>query len=507
MRRVPPGAAPERERPTGPAHGARPAEIFDRETEWDALVSFATDPRPGATLGVVRGRRRQGKTYLLESLTRALGGFYFAAQEAAEAESLHRLGDELAQYSGVPRPGGWRHWDDALEALLALGDERPVPVVVDEFPELVQQSPGLPSALSNAYRRIHETRPGNRARLLLSGNVMTVMGRLFTGPSPLHGLTGLNLVIRPLDFRQAARFWGAADPRLALLVHSVVGGTPAYRRHQVCDDAPAGPEDFDSWVCRTVLNPRMPLYWEARHLMEEEQDHWDRALCHSALAAIAAGCATRGTIAGFLDRPVTDVTRALALLQDRGLLHSEPDAFRPSLRRYRITEPLLAFDHAVARPHRSALEQQDAAEVWRRARPLFDSAVAGPHFAQVCRDWAVAHAAPGTFGGVPASATHGSLPDPAHGGCLDAEVVVRGQAGTRSDVPLSVGLAHWGEVMDTGHLERLRRILDLLAARGEDVTHLRPACYGGAGFTAELRAAEARGDVVLVDLDRLYHGA
>ena len=74
------------------------------------------------------------------------------------------------------------------------------------------------------------------------------------------------------------------------------------------------------------------------------------------------------------------------------------------------------------------------------------------------------------------------------------------------DVPLSVGLAHWDEVMDVRHLERLRRILDLLAARGEDVAQVRPACYSGAGFTTELRAAEARGDVVLVDLDRLYHG-
>ena len=84
-----------------------------------------------------------------------------------------------------------------------------------------------------------------------------------------------------------------------------------------------------------------------------------------------------------------------------------------------------------------------------------------------------------------ATAAHGSLPDPAHGGCLDAEVVVRGQAGTRSDVPLSVGLAHWDEVMDVRHLERLRRILDLLAARGEDVAQVRPACYSGAGFTTE----------------------
>lgn len=45
-----------------------------------------------------------------------------------------------------------------------------------------------------------------------------------------------------------------------------------------------------------------------------------------------------------------------------------------------------------------------------------------------------------------------------------------------------------------------------MAARGEDVTRTRPACYGGVGFTPALRAAGADGQVVLVDLDRLYRG-
>ncbi len=34
--------------------------MFDRDFEWMQLVSFAADPGPGATLGVVSGRRRQG---------------------------------------------------------------------------------------------------------------------------------------------------------------------------------------------------------------------------------------------------------------------------------------------------------------------------------------------------------------------------------------------------------------------------------------------------------------
>jgi hypothetical protein len=49
----------------------KPADMFDRDFEWIQLGLFANDVRPGATLGVVSGRRRQGKTFLLRALCQA----------------------------------------------------------------------------------------------------------------------------------------------------------------------------------------------------------------------------------------------------------------------------------------------------------------------------------------------------------------------------------------------------------------------------------------------------
>ncbi|MGH3544675.1 MAG: hypothetical protein ACRDPW_01890 [Mycobacteriales bacterium] len=40
----------------------KPAHLFDRDHEWSTLIRFVTDQTPGATMGVVYGRRRQGKT-------------------------------------------------------------------------------------------------------------------------------------------------------------------------------------------------------------------------------------------------------------------------------------------------------------------------------------------------------------------------------------------------------------------------------------------------------------
>ncbi|TJZ42209.1 ArsR family transcriptional regulator [Streptomyces piniterrae] len=485
---------------------APPDRMFDREAEWDDLLRFVCDTRRGATLGLVSGQRRYGKTYLLEAMVKATGGFYFDGQAAAEAESLRRLADRLAEHTRAPQPPRWHRWEDALDALLALGDEGPVPVVIDDFPDLVGQSPALPAVIHSAYRRLRTERPENRTRLILSGGIPSIVTRLFSGPSSLHDLAGLELAVRPFDFRTAARFWGIDDPRLAVQVHAVVGGTPAYRGDFVCDDAPAGPDDFDAWVCRTALNPRVPLFWEARHLLEEEADHADRALCHSVLVAIASGCATRGEITDCVAGSLNDVSHVLVVMQNRGLLHGEPDAFRPGLTRYRIAEPLLAFEHAVAWPHRVALEQEDVAEAWRRARRVFDAAVVAPHFAQLCRNWVLGFAAPDTFGGAPEEAVRGTVPDPARHTRLDVDVAVRGMTDGRPGVLLSLGLARWNETMGADHLDHLRHIRSVLAASGEDTSQALPACYSATGFTPELHAAAARNEVLLIDADRLYGG-
>ncbi len=105
--------------------------MFAREFEWDALTRFATDPAGGATLGVVSGRRRQGKTFLLRALCEAAGGFFFGADEATDGESLRRVGAALADRLGAPAPLAFDDWYPVFDALLALGSDRAVPVVIE----------------------------------------------------------------------------------------------------------------------------------------------------------------------------------------------------------------------------------------------------------------------------------------------------------------------------------------------------------------------------------------
>jgi uncharacterized protein len=307
----------------------KPREIFDRDREWQALAEFTADPRPEATLGIVSGRRRQGKTYLLRSLARVAGGFFFEAAEATEAESLRMFGAALARHAGLPGDLPFLRWDDALTYLFGLDAAVAGPVVIDEFPYLVKASPQLPSLLKRELDARGPSQPGSRRiRLLLCGSAMSVMGSLLAGGAPLRGRAGLEMVVQPFGYRDAATFWGVTDPRLAVLLHSIVGGTPAYRRQFVRDDAPEGPADFDAWVVRAVLNPDRPLLHEARYLLAAETDARDMALYHSVLAAVATGHRRWGGIASYVGRKGTDIAHPLHVLEDCGLVIREEDCFR-----------------------------------------------------------------------------------------------------------------------------------------------------------------------------------
>jgi len=481
---------------------SKPERVFDRTAEWDGLMWFASSGSSDVRLGIVSGRRRQGKTYLLDAVADRFGGFFFTATDATEGESLASFGRALAS-----RTGGGRYafadWDEALQRLFeAVRDGL---IVIDEFPYLSKASPSLPSLIQRALGPRGYAQ-GSAARLLLSGSAMSVMGRLLSGDAPLRGRASLELIVRPFGYRDAARFWGISEPRLAVLVHSIVGGTPAYRREFVAGDSPSALADFDSWVLRTVLNPQLPLFREARYLLAEEADIRDTAIYHAVLGAIASGNTTRGGIASYIGRKSPDIGHPLAVLEDSQLITREADPFRKGRSWYRITEPLIVFYEAVMRREWTRLERGDASGAWRNSQATFLAQVVGPHFEAICRDWALSGDAFEWLGEAPGEVAAGVVADPLRRSQIEVDVAVFApdEPGRPRRV-LSLGEAKWDKVMSVGRLERLRRAAALLSVKGYDTSATRLACYSGAGFDRGLReAAGTDTRVRLVGLDALY---
>lgn len=480
---------------------AKPIHVFGREREWAALARFAESTADEMLMGVVSGRRRQGKTFLLQSLADAVGGFYFVAVESTSVDALRQFGTALADYLEVGGPLAFRNWDEAIGFLLDRCADRVV--VLDEFPYLIKADPAIPSIIQREIDARGGARQGrSRTRLLLAGSAMSIMGKLLAGQAPLRGRSSLDLVVQPFDYRTAARFWGISDPRLAAQVDAVVGGTPAYRTRFVDNEAPQAIENFDDWVIRRVLSLDTPLFREARYLLSNESDIRDEALYHAVLSAIATGNNTRGGIANYMGRKSTDIAHPLAVLEECRLIRKEIDPVRKGAPLWRIAEPLVVFYEAIMRNTWSQLELGQAAHVWRGAARRFAAQVMGPHFEHLCRQFALTA---NWDGELPTEVAAGLAQGSGKGQNIEVDVMVlAAQEGDSKRRLLSVGEAKWTEIMNLGHLNRLRQARDQLHVRGLDTRDTVIALYSGTGFDADLRSAAKNSRILLVDLETLY---
>lgn len=485
----------------------KPARLFGRDVEWRELSGFATATSEGASLALVYGRRRQGKTLMLELLARQTRGFLFAATQQSEAQNLADFGAAYADFLGIRQPVAFGGWPEALGELLRLGERGPVPAIIDEFPYLVSTTPGLPSYLQQALSPLGYAKERTRTRLILCGSAMTTMSQLLGGAAPLRGRAVLELVVRPFDFREAAAFWRLdSDPELAFRVNALVGGTPAYL--EMC--AGAGPADiasFDDWVVRRLLNPASAMFREGGMLLREEPSIADPTSYAGTLAAISAGNHRRSEIAAALGRPSGALGHLLSGLQDIGLVEQVDDALRDKRSVFRIAEPVVRLNQLIVGRREPELVAGRAERVWASAADTVAGKIYGPHFEDLARRWCFQYAAAETIGGVASRVRPTEVACREHRQGHELDVVVTETVSFGKDRIVAIGEAKaTADQVGIGQLERLEHVRALLPTA---LTQGAPkiVLFSRAGFTAGLSlSAAGRADIELVDLARLYSG-
>ena len=486
----------------------RPADVFNREAEWRDLAAFAISPTRRLNVGLVYGRRRQGKSFLLRALTARTEGVYHQALEEERAGALERFGARLAERTELS--GGRfaiRDWEEGFAALLRTAEGRqPLVVVLDEFPYLLRGSPELPSLIQRLADDTAATR-GPAVRLILCGSAMSVMTSLLSGARALRGRATLDLVLDPFDYRAARSFWEIEQVDLAFQVHAILGGTPGYR--DLLEGGPRSTRALARWLAAGVLNPSHALFREADYLLAEEPGITDRGLYNSVLAAIARGDRTPGKVAAALGRDEGALRHPLRMLEEARLIARDQDVLLQRRPQLRVTDPILRFHHAIVRTNLAPLEERRAAEVWTSAADTFSSQVLGPHFEEMARTWTARHASERTMGGRVERVGMTVLNDREERTRHQVDVVALGPGGRRRKTVRLLGEAK-GSVrpMTAGDLRRLERVRSLLSTAGRaDVSTARLALFARSGFTDDLlREAGRRTDVELIDLHRLYEG-
>jgi AAA+ ATPase superfamily predicted ATPase len=493
--------------------------LFDRDNEWAQLTGLVDSAAPGMRVGIVSGRRRQGKSYLLRRLTRSAGGLYHQAQELERTQALDRFANDVARTLGLP-DGQLRFtdWEAAFRTALGYparggtdGGGHSLPagpnrlLVLDELPYLLTHSPEIPSVLQELHDEARDAGLPS-AVVIACGSSLSVMTELLSGTKPLRGRAQLDLTVRPFDYRTAAAYWGVTDPHLAFHTHTVFGGTAGYRA--LVDAPPTTDADFPAWISRNVLNPARALYGEKDYLLREDTRIADKQLYNSILASVAAGNHTLKAIGAPVGRDTNALRHPLSTLVASGFLIRVEDMLTPRRPLHFLADPIVRFAEVVIEPYRPLLEEGDAATAWAHAYPAYSSAVLGPHFEHLARSW-TAHHSGDRWGGVQVGEVGPGLvndPDGKTQHELDVVAVPSGVRPTPKAPLLVLGEAKsTNKARTPADLARLDGIRDLLGSQGRDAGRAQLALFSLEGFVPELvRAAAAREDVHLVDLAELY---
>jgi uncharacterized protein len=485
----------------------RPRFLFGRDREWADLRSFVDSPVSAPLLGLVYGRRRQGKTLLLEALCETTGGFMWQALQQSSLQNLRDLEQAIGQFTGVaPR---LESWDSAIAALLDLrrpgthDEVTPLPVIIDEIGYVLDADPGFSSRLQAALSPQAKRRRSNSIRLILCGSAFGQMRALLDADAPLRGRAQLDLVIYPFRFREAAQYWGLDNhPDLAFRLNALVGGTAAYREFA----GGSGPKrgDLDAWVEAKLLSASSPLFREGRVSVAEDPSLSDRSLYWAVLGAIADGAMTRGEITKSLGRPSTSLHHALAALVDAGWITIESDPLRSRSSRFVIDEPMVRFHRLVIEPSENRLLRAGkAAEVWNEAMPLVRSRIYGPHLERLAREWILLDASTTTTGDRVRSvgpSRVGTGPNE-----LQLDILALSDSTRGKPQVCAIGEVKSGEQrVGPALLDRLDLAVTMLPT-GSQSPKVKRILVSRAGFTRELeKLARTRRDVELVDMHRLY---
>lgn len=472
----------------------KPADIFDRDREWAELERHVTSGR--ALLGIVTGRRRVGKTFLLRRLAREHKGLLISCLQEERAPALRRFADELGGYHGIAlgAPADWA-------AAIAQATTGPLAVpllIIDEFPYLVEHSPELESVLQHAVDR---GRDDAGTRIILAGSSLAVMGGLLDGNRPLRGRADLQLRLEPFDYRTSASFWGISDPALAFRVHAIVGGSPGYR--PLLPNDPTSAATFDTWVTKSVLNPASALYHEDSYLLAEDRRLNDRTVYSSILRAVAEGDHRPSRIGGRLGRPQTSLSHALGVLGSAGFLHNDTGLLSGRDPLYRIADEIIGFIRSCVDPWRPLIDEGRSSDAWALAAPRWSAGVLGPHLELLARTWARRFAAAETLGGPPGLVGRADVPDAAGRVTRELDLVVLrpgSRPGTDAQVQAIGEVKLQADVDAAAHLDRC---VELLQQRG----HGRPdrmLIIAESFSPAVVELARRRADLSLVSLADLY---
>lgn len=307
---------------------------------------------------VVYGKRRVGKTELITNFIKNKPSIYYLANRTTKMEQLQSATsvfmagffDTYIVGSTFPN---WREFFDYVikKAGERKKSEKPLVIIFDEFPYLVEADGGISSFFQYGWDMGLKNK---RVLLIIMGSSISMMYKhALAHSAPLYGRRTGQWLLEPFRFGETKKFYPNASFENSFSLFAVSGGIPAYAR--VFD----GQKTLRENILERVLPEGNYLSVEPELLLSEEFD--DARVYLTILQAIGLGRTKFSEILQQSHLPATALPIYLQTLMELRLIKKEVPVTEPIREKskkgsYSLSDPFLRFYFSFIFPHNSLIK-------------------------------------------------------------------------------------------------------------------------------------------------------
>lgn len=328
---------------------------------------------------VIYGRRRVGKTALINRFISDKKAIYFMGVESNAKQNLENLSKNIIEFeTGIQAETAFASFQAALEYVFKLAEKGRLILAIDEYPYVARSSKSLASTLQLL---IDKYKDRSKLMLILCGSSMSyIEDHVLAYKAPLYGRRTSQMKIMPFDFAETCRCVQNFTDENKALVYGMVGGTPQYLLQM--DDRLSIEENIKN----TFLNPASSLFEEPENLLKQEVR--EPALYNAIITAIANGASRMSEISTKVGEDTSVCATYLKNLMALGVVQKEAPYGEKASRKsiYSIDDNMFRFWYRFVPENHSMIGRGAADLAYKRIAPYLSDYM-GKVFEEICKQY------------------------------------------------------------------------------------------------------------------------
>ena len=312
---------------------------------------------------VLYGRRRIGKTSLLQEFSRRHKTLFFSAQEKNDALNLLDFSKTVQSYFDGKFFSQFSDWKTAFEYVTSrIKEGEKFVLIIDEFPFVALENPAIKSILQHTIDL--EWKQKNMFLILCGSSVSFMENEILAHKSPLYGRSTAHIELKAFDYFESAAFFPSFSAEEKLIAYGILGGVPSYL--ETFDDT----KSIEQNIASKILRNGAFLKDEPTFLLRQELR--EPAVYNSIFEAIAGGATRINDIASKIHEEPQKCSKYLNTLKTIRLVKKcvpcgEDETSRKTI--YRISDNFFLFWYHFLFEHNSYYEllgaEKSAAEIMK----------------------------------------------------------------------------------------------------------------------------------------------